>query len=68
MDAVGRVNGYPWIMEPAKLSAFRKAMKRPWLVLACLVLAAAVAGGSLGYFMRLDLPDVRVLENYNPPL
>ena len=43
-------------------------MKQPWLVLTCLVLAAAVAGGSLGYFMRLDLPDVRVLENYNPPL
>ncbi len=43
-------------------------MKRPWLVLACLVLVAAVAGGSLGYFMRLDLPDVRILENYNPPL
>ncbi len=46
----------------------RKALERPYLVLACLVLAAAVAGGSLGYFMRLDLPDVRVLEDYNPPL
>ena len=55
-------------MELPKLTVFRKALKRPYLVLAVLVLAAAVAGASLGYFMRLDLPDVRVLEDYNPPL
>ena len=55
-------------MELPKLNRLRKALKKPYLVLACLVVAAAVAGGSLGYFMRLDLPDVRVLEDYNPPL
>ncbi len=55
-------------MELPKLNRLRKGLKKPYLVLACLVLAAAVAGGSLGYFMRLDLPDVRVLEDYNPPL
>jgi penicillin-binding protein 1A len=29
---------------------------------------AAVAGAGLGYFMRFDLPDVRALEDYRPPL
>jgi len=31
------------------------------------VVIAAVLGGLAGYFMRFDLPDVRALEDYNPP-
>ena len=31
------------------------------------MLIAAVAGGTLGYFMRFDLPNVRGLEDYSPP-
>ncbi len=42
--------------------------RRRWMILAGLTFVAALVGGSLGYFMRLDLPDVRVLEDYNPPL
>jgi penicillin-binding protein 1A len=34
---------------------------------ACLA-AAVASGASLGYFMRFDLPDVRALEDYQPPL
>ena len=45
-------------------------MRRHWpaVVLAALVLVAAGAGASLGFFLRLDLPDVRGLEDYNPPV
>ncbi len=32
-----------------------------------LVLSAA-AGAALGYFLKLDLPDVRSLDDYSPPL
>jgi len=31
-------------------------------------LLAVIVGASMGYFMRLDLPDVRALEDYNPPV
>lgn len=37
------------------------------VLLAC-VLLAAIAGGLTGYFLRLDLPDVRTLDDYNPPV
>lgn len=37
------------------------------LLLAGLVVAAAVAGSTMGYFLRFDLPDIRALEDYNPP-
>jgi len=37
-------------------------------VLGALVALAAVSGAGLGYFMRFDLPDVRGLEDYRPPL
>jgi len=37
------------------------------VLLASLVLVAALSGGVLGYFMRFDLPDVRALEDYDPP-
>jgi len=33
-----------------------------------LVILAAVLGASLGYFLRFDLPDVRKLADYNPPV
>ena len=41
--------------------------KRALLLLVGLVALAAVAGATLGYFMRFDLPDVRALEDYRPP-
>ena len=37
------------------------------LLLASLVLVAAVTGATMGYFFRFDLPDIRALEDYNPP-
>ncbi len=38
------------------------------VVLAVLVALAALAGASLGYFMRLDPAEVRGLEDYTPPV
>jgi len=40
----------------------------PYLALGGLLLASALLGATLGYFLRLDLPDVRALEDYNPPV
>jgi penicillin-binding protein 1A len=41
---------------------------RPLLFLAAGVLVAAASGAALGYFMRFDLPDVRGLADYRPPV
>jgi len=38
------------------------------LVIAALTVVAAATGGALGVFLRLDLPDVRALEDYAPPV
>ena len=38
------------------------------MVFLALFALAAVSGAALGYFMRFDLPDVRALEDYRPPL
>jgi penicillin-binding protein 1A len=40
----------------------------PYLVVGSLVLVAALAGSLVGRFLQLDLPDVRALEDYNPPV
>jgi len=40
----------------------------PYVVLGSCVLVAAISGAALGYFLRFDLPDVRALEDYNPPV
>jgi penicillin-binding protein 1A len=40
----------------------------PYLALGGLLLVSALLGGTMGYFLRLDLPDVRALEDYNPPV
>jgi len=48
----------------ARASAHRRW---PWIALGALLVLAAACGGALGYFMRFDLPDVRALEDYNPP-
>ena len=37
-------------------------------MLLTLTLLAGVAGASLGYFLRFDLPDVRALADYRPPV
>jgi penicillin-binding protein 1A len=43
---------------------------RPWarfaLVFAALMVVAALTGAGLAYFLNLDLPDVRALEDYRP--
>jgi penicillin-binding protein 1A len=36
--------------------------------LLALTALAALTGASLGYFMRFNLPDVRALEDYRPPV
>jgi penicillin-binding protein 1A len=40
----------------------------PLLVLGILLVVAAGGGATLGYFLKFDLPDVRALEDYTPPL
>jgi penicillin-binding protein 1A len=40
----------------------------PWVILGTALLLAALTGALLGYFLRLDLPDVRALEDYSPPV
>jgi penicillin-binding protein 1A len=40
----------------------------PYVVVASVLAFSALLGGALGYFLRLDLPDVRALEDYNPPV
>ena len=39
----------------------------PFRVLVVAVVLASALGALAGYFMRFDLPDVRALEDYNPP-
>ena len=45
-------------------------VRRRWpiFLLGGLVLFAALSGASLGFFLRLDLPDIRALEDYTPPV
>ena len=38
----------------------------PLLAVGVAVVFAAITGGALGYFLRLDLPDVQALEDYAP--
>ena len=45
----------------------RPPRRWPLLAVAVAVCLSAVSGGVLGYFLRLDLPDVRALEDYQPP-
>jgi len=40
---------------------------RRWIVLGSFALSAAVFGSTAGYFVRLDMPDLRSLEDYVPP-
>jgi len=51
----------------SRLRPFLRQNWRPCLLLGGLVFSG-VLGASMGYFMRLDLPDVRALEDYNPPV
>jgi len=49
----------------------RMARRRPpWriVVLAAVAVGAAITGLLVGRFLRFDLPDVRGLEDYNPPV
>ena len=47
----------------------RPVYRRQWrlVLFGVLLLLAALGGGTTGYFLRFDMPDVRALENYNPP-
>ena len=49
-------------------SSLGKSTRRRLAICSGLVLLSVVAGLTLGKFMRFDLPDVRALENYEPPL
>ena len=40
----------------------------PLLSLGALTLLAAISGATLGYFLKLDLPNVQALEDYTPAL
>ncbi len=42
--------------------------KRPVIVVTAILAVAALSGASLGYYLRLDLPDVNGLEDYSPPV
>ena len=42
--------------------------QRRTLVLGALVLPAVIGGATLGYGLKLDLPDVAALDRYTPPL
>jgi penicillin-binding protein 1A len=42
--------------------------QRRTLVLGAILLPALIGGASLGYGLKLDLPDVDALERYTPPL
>lgn len=52
------------------MSSLEPFLRRHWrgTALAGGVLLSALVGGSMGYFLRLDLPDVRALQDYNPPV
>ncbi len=52
------------------MSRFRPLLRQHWRggLLTGAVLLAGLVGTSMGYFLRLDLPDVRALEDYNPPV
>jgi penicillin-binding protein 1A len=45
-----------------------RSRRWPYFVLAAAVAVAAAAGAGLGYFLRFNLPDVRALEDYRPPV
>ena len=42
--------------------------KKRTLVLGAVLLPAMIGGASLGYGLKLDLPDVEALDRYTPPL
>jgi penicillin-binding protein 1A len=42
--------------------------QRRTLLLGALILPAAIGGATLGYGLKLDLPDVEALDRYTPPL
>jgi penicillin-binding protein 1A len=52
-----------------RLAETKRARHGRWPFRALLVglVASATLGALAGYFMRFDLPDVRALEDYNPP-
>ncbi|MBZ5640434.1 MAG: PBP1A family penicillin-binding protein [Acidobacteriia bacterium] len=49
-------------------SATSRRRLRPLLLLGLAVVPAAAAGATLGYGLKFDLPDVKKLEDYTPPL
>jgi penicillin-binding protein 1A len=55
--------------ESSRESADRQPFHRRWpfRFIAVATVLAAILGAAGGYFMRFDLPDVRALEDYDPP-
>lgn len=54
---------------PVSGSPTLKRKRRPWLrlILAVLVIASVILGAVTAYLVNMDLPDVRALEDYQPP-
>jgi len=52
------------------MSRLQPFLRQHWrgTTLAGGILLSSLVGGSMGYFLRLDLPDVRALQDYNPPV
>jgi len=54
-------------VPPRRPTARSRVRRRLLLLLSLLALGASLSGAALGYFLRFDLPDVRALEDYEPP-
>jgi penicillin-binding protein 1A len=52
----------------ASARVVRRRRRWPFVVLGAIVLLAAIGGLVVGRFLRFDLPDVRGLEDYDPPV
>ncbi len=50
------------------LTSFARRHRRKLIAIAVLTVVAAATGATMGSFLRLDLPDVRALEDYTPPV
>jgi penicillin-binding protein 1A len=46
----------------------RMPWRGPLAAVFILIAVGAVTGGALGYWLKFDLPDVRALEDYTPPM
>ena len=50
------------------LISFARRHRRKLVAIAAVTVVAGATGAAMGSFLRLDLPDVRALEDYTPPI